>query len=102
MSLVRNRQIASSQSTKTTLLEVAMGLLRLGFFAALALATPVPLQAESGRPAAIHGHAPAVLTGKERLGPKWTDEQRIDNCNVPVDKRGNKPRPSVCTNAPPS
>jgi hypothetical protein len=21
-----------------------------------------------------------VLTGKERLGPKWTDEQRIDNC----------------------
>ena len=40
-----------------------------------------------------------VLTGKERLGPKWTDEQRIDNCNVPVDKRGSKPRPSACTQA---
>ena len=36
------------------------------------------------------------LTGKERLGPKWTDEQRIDNCNVPIDKRGTKPRPADC------
>jgi len=43
--------------------------------------------------------APRVLTGKERLGPKWTDEQRIDNCNVPVDKRGTRPRPSACTQA---
>ena len=43
-----------------------------------------------------------VLTGKERLGPKWTDEQRIDNCNVPVDKRGTKPRPSACANTPSS
>jgi hypothetical protein len=45
--------------------------------------------------------APA-LTGKERLGPKWTDEQRIDNCNVPVDKRGTKPRPSGCAKTPSS
>ena len=37
-----------------------------------------------------------TLTGKERLGPKWTDEQRIDNCKVPIDKRGTKPRPSIC------
>ena len=36
------------------------------------------------------------LTGKERLGPKWTDEQRIDNCNVPIDKRGTRPRPADC------
>ncbi len=42
------------------------------------------------------------LTGKERLGPKWTDEQRIDNCKVPVDKRGPRPRPSACAEAPPS
>jgi hypothetical protein len=39
---------------------------------------------------------PKVLTGKERLGPKWTDEQRTDNCRVPVDKRGAKPRPDTC------
>jgi hypothetical protein len=43
-----------------------------------------------------------VLTGKERLGPKWTDEQRIDNCRVPIDRRGNKPRPSTCPNSPSS
>jgi hypothetical protein len=43
-----------------------------------------------------------TLTGKERLGPKWTDEQRIDNCKVPLDKRGTKPRPSACADAPPS
>jgi hypothetical protein len=33
-----------------------------------------------------------VRTGKERLGRKWMDEQRIDNCKVPIDKRGTKPR----------
>jgi hypothetical protein len=43
-----------------------------------------------------------VLTGKERLGPKWTDEQRIDNCKVPIDKRGTKPRPSACPQPPSS
>jgi hypothetical protein len=39
--------------------------------------------------------APAA-TGKERLGEKWTDEQRIDNCKVPFDKRGAKFRPDTC------
>jgi hypothetical protein len=38
-----------------------------------------------------------VLTGKERLGPKWTDEQRTDNCRVPLDKRGPTPRPDSCS-----
>ena len=41
-----------------------------------------------------------TLTGKERLGRKWMDEQRIDNCNVPFDKRGTKPRPSACPHVP--
>jgi hypothetical protein len=45
-------------------------------------------------------YSPATLTGKERLGRKWMDEQRIDNCNVPIDKRGSKPRPSVCPHVP--
>ncbi len=40
---------------------------------------------------------PKVLTGKERLGQKWMDEQRIDNCRVPLDKRGIKPRPDTCS-----
>ena len=54
----------------------------------------------------LRGGSPAPsqagLTGKERLGPKWTDEQRIDNCHVPIDKRGTKPRPSACPGAPSS
>ena len=41
-----------------------------------------------------------VLTGKERLGNKWMDEQRVDNCKVPIDKRGTKPRPNTCSHAP--
>ncbi|SDE91685.1 hypothetical protein SAMN05421538_1156 [Paracoccus isoporae] len=35
-------------------------------------------------------------TGKERLGAKWTDEQRVNNCGVPPDKRGDTPRPNRC------
>jgi hypothetical protein len=53
---------------------------------------------QGGEPTA----SPATRTGKERLGPKWSDEQRIDNCKVPLDKRGNKPRPSACANDQPS
>ncbi len=60
-------------------------------------------QHDRGRAAAVPAQTRArVLTGKERLGPKWTDEQRIDNCNVPVDKRGIRPRPSACANNPSS
>ena len=40
------------------------------------------------------------LTGKERMGRKWMDEQRIDNCNVPIDKRGSRPRSSACPHVP--
>jgi len=32
-------------------------------------------------------------TLKERLSDKASDEQRVDNCRVPVERRGNKPRP---------
>ena len=45
-------------------------------------------------------NAVAQLTGKERLGEKWKDEQRIDNCKVPPDKRGTKPRPDSCAHLP--
>ena len=44
--------------------------------------------------------ASGSLTGKERMGRKWMDEQRIDNCNVPVDKRGSRPRASACPHVP--
>ena len=50
---------------------------------------PRPETAANGQP----------LTGKERSSRKWMDEQRIDNCNVPVDKRGSRPRPG-CLHSP--
>jgi hypothetical protein len=43
---------------------------------------------------------PDGLTLKERLGAKWKDEQRVDNCKVPPEKRGTKPRPVSCVHAP--
>jgi hypothetical protein len=68
-----------------------------------ALCLTLPAGAQNRPPAASSGSAqnsPATLTGKERLGRKWMDEQRIDNCNVPADKRGNKARPSTCAHTP--
>ena len=35
-------------------------------------------------------------TGKERLGGKASDEQRVDNCKVPLNRRGATPRPDTC------
>jgi hypothetical protein len=67
-------------------------LLTIGF------AFPASAQDERPGPPRPHAASPAEvpLTAKERLGTKWTDEQRIDNCNVPIDKRGTKSRPSTC------
>ena len=41
-------------------------------------------------------HAQSIRTAKERLGGKASDEQRVDNCKVPLDQRGSKPRPDDC------
>ena len=65
---------------------------------AICPALPANAQDSAGRPAP--DPASPTQTGKERLGRKWMDEQRIDNCNVPVDKRGSKRRPSACLHAP--
>jgi hypothetical protein len=43
--------------------------------------------------------AEPTRTGKERLGDKASDEQRVDNCKVPLDLRGPKPRPDDCSDA---
>ena len=74
----------------------------LGTFLAVCLTLPADAQDSSrlGQPTPNPATSPATLTGKERLGRKWMDEQRIDNCNVPIDKRGSKPRPSVCPHVP--
>lgn len=37
-----------------------------------------------------------VKTGKERLSDKASDEQRVDNCKVPPERRGPAARPDAC------
>jgi hypothetical protein len=65
------------------------------------IALVAPAVAEE-RPLPGQTQIPATQTGKERLGKKWMDEQRIDNCNVPPDKRGSRSRPGACSHGPAS
>jgi hypothetical protein len=37
--------------------------------------------------------AAGTRTSKERLSDKASDEQRVDNCRVPIERRGRTPRP---------
>jgi hypothetical protein len=71
---------------RTTVLALAMALCA-GVAQAQSSAAPRPAKNETSG---------AVRTGKERLGNKWSDEQRVDNCKVPPDKRGTKPRADTC------
>ena len=83
-----------------------MSLLRAPLFAALLLGLAPSALALDGKGNAANNITTEMsgpgLTGKERLGPKWSDEQRIDNCHVPFDKRGRKPRPDNCPSTPSS
>lgn len=54
-----------------------------------ATGSPEPAVAAISRPA-------SRLTGKERLGDKASDEQRIDDCKVPPERR-TRPRPDACS-----
>ena len=45
---------------------------------------------------ARQSQAEPTRTGKEQLGGKASDEQRVDNCKVPLDLRGSTPRPDEC------
>jgi hypothetical protein len=49
---------------------------------------------EASAPAAASAAEPKTL--KERLGDKASDEQRVDNCHVPADRRGTKLRSDSC------
>lgn len=46
-------------------------------------------------PASPQGQTTAQ-TLKERLSDKASDEQRVDDCKVPADRRGAKPRSDKC------
>ena len=72
----------------------------------LARAVALTLALQAGLAAAGEGaredsnakqmEAEPTRTGKERLGGKASDEQRVDNCKVPPDRRGATPRPDAC------
>lgn len=46
--------------------------------------------------AAFNSCKTCIKTAKERLGRKGDDEQRVNDCKVPVQKRGLKLRPAGC------
>ncbi|MEM7044923.1 MAG: hypothetical protein AAF543_19120 [Pseudomonadota bacterium] len=63
--------------------------------AMLVLVATGPLQAAEDK--ALVGRE-AVATAKERLGSKAADPQRVNDCNVPADKRNlDRVRPSDCS-----
>ena len=64
----------------------------LGCIAAAGLAQAS--QYEAG-PSAAPAQPTALKTGKERLGEKATDEQRVDDCKVPSGRR-TRERPTAC------
>ena len=67
--------------------------------AAALLVASLPIAAAEARerpppqPQAIP--APTPKTAKERLGGKGTDEQRVDDCKAPPERR-TRPRPAAC------
>jgi hypothetical protein len=61
------------------------------FALALSLATFLP--------ATNCATAAEAKTSKERLSSKAADEQRVDNCRVPLDRRGTVPRPDCAGEA---
>lgn len=69
---------------------------------ATALILAMPLAADEPAATAVpKAQTPAVQalpvkTGKERLGSKASDEQRVDNCEVPPELRGPVVRPDAC------
>jgi hypothetical protein len=92
--------LTTNQSWEAIMRSLYIG--TIGAFLAICFAPPTDAQENSrrGEPAPNSATPPAMMTGKERLSTKWMDEQRVDNCNVPVDKRGSKPRPSACPHVP--
>jgi len=102
---VQSDALSSQRIREQPMMELSMDSFYRGLLASLltaGFAFSAPAQDRHPSPPIPHAASPAeapTLTGKERLGRKWTDEQRIDNCNVPIDKRGTKSRPSTCARA---
>ncbi|MGB2585884.1 MAG: hypothetical protein WBC72_07030 [Pseudolabrys sp.] len=80
----------------------SMMFLTLGRIAAMMLITQLGLAPAGEAPRQedeARLQAESTRTGKERLGGKASDEQRVDNCKVPLHLRGSTPRPDDCGEA---
>src|SRR5262249_5493678 len=82
----KSMKLSSGAYMRTAVLALAMALCA-GVAQAQSPAAPPPAQSDSSGPA---------RTRQESLGNKWSDEQRVDNCKVPADNRGTKPRADTC------
>ena len=83
-----------------------MLLASLGQAAAMTLSAQLGLASTQGQ-AGAESEAEQIQvaptrTGKERLGGKASDEQRVDNCKVPLELRGPNPRPDDCAATQPT
>jgi hypothetical protein len=68
---------------------------RIAILLTVALLVPGPIAVAASR-STEKTEAPApVRTGKERLSDKASDEQRANDCKVPLARR-TRPRPSDC------
>jgi type IV secretory pathway TrbL component len=59
-------------------------------------ASAMPAAAQPPRGSAMAAATIAAATGKERLGDKASDNQRVNDCRVPPEKRGPIRRPTEC------
>jgi hypothetical protein len=71
------------------------GVWRLLFLALILLAPPDLSRAGNAEapPPPAPRAGPEMKTLKEKLSDKASDEQRVDNCHVPPERRGAKARP---------
>ena len=59
------------------------------------LASLLALPVGAAEPPQKPQQPPPTRTGKERLGGKDADEQRVNDCKVPPERR-TRPRPTAC------
>jgi len=61
--------------------------------ASMLMASPAAAQDTKAQGAGAQDTRLETKTAKERSSRKWLDEQRLDNCRVPVELHGTTPRP---------
>ena len=76
-----------------TILVATAGMIVASLFGSARGQDAAPATMQSGQQAASTMRGETL---KERLGDKASDEQQVDNCKVPAERRGTKVRPDNC------